>query len=102
MAGRSKGLVHAALLADKHPAGPAHVAWNDHGLADFAVAAGNFRMVGRKGARGAFAVHPDALALVADRVLFEFGDVVADIVHEVHLQLLPGPAEDRGEDFAGL
>ena len=77
------------MLADKHPTGPAHVAGNNHGLADLAIAAGNLRMVRWKGACGAFAVDPDALALTADGMLLELGDVVADIVHEVHLQLLP-------------
>src|SRR6266446_8449508 len=56
MTRRSKGLIHAPLLTDKHPTGPAHVAGNDHGLADLAIAAGNLRMVRRKGAGGAFAV----------------------------------------------
>src|SRR5262249_21194977 len=102
VAGGAERLLHAAGLADEHPARPAHVAGDDHRLADLAVQRRDLRVVGREGPRRALAVHPDALLLAADGALLELGDVVADVVDEVHLQLLPAAAEDVGEDLAGL
>src|SRR5437764_1029134 len=43
MAGRAEGLVHAPLLAHQDPAGPTHVAGNDHCLADRTVMCWDFR-----------------------------------------------------------
>ena len=40
VAGRAERLLHAARLADQHPAGAAHVAGDDHRLADLAVRGG--------------------------------------------------------------
>src|SRR5438105_1275342 len=48
------------------------------------------------------AMDPDALALAADRVLLKLGDVMADIIDQVHLELLPRTAKDRGENLACL
>ena len=45
---------------------------------------------------------PDLLALAVDGVLLELGDVMADVVDQVHLQFLPRAAKDLGEHFAGL
>src|SRR6266481_1803716 len=56
------------------------------------------RLARPKGARRPLAMHPDALALGADRVLLELGDVVADVVDQVHLQFLPRTAEHRSEE----
>ena len=38
----------------------------------------------------------------ADRVLLEFGDVVSDVVHQLHAERFPRLAEDLGENFARL
>ncbi len=62
VAGRAERLPHAALLAHQHPTGAAHVAGNDHRLADLLVGCGRLRMLGRKGPRRALAMHPYALA----------------------------------------
>lgn len=53
VAGRAKGLLHAAGLAGEDPARAAHVAGNDHRLADAAIHRGDFGMVGREGSPGA-------------------------------------------------
>ena len=59
-------------------------------------------MARREGPRRPLAVDPDLLLLAVDRVLLELGDVVAHVVDQVHLQLLPRLAEDLGEHLAGL
>src|SRR5207244_1571084 len=100
--GRTEGLFHAAGLTDQHPAGPAHVAWNDHGLTDYLVNRWYFWMIWRKCTGRSLAMDPDALSLAANRVFLELGNVVADIVNQIHLQFLPAPAKMCGKDFAGL
>src|SRR5262249_33713219 len=52
--------------------------------------------------RRALAVDPQLPLLAAGRVLLELGDVVGYVVDQVHLQLLPRPAEDLREHLAGL
>ena len=59
-------------------------------------------MARRERPRRPLAVDPDLLALAVDLMLFELGDVVADVIDQVHLQFLPRPAEDAREHFAGL
>src|SRR5256885_16764952 len=59
-------------------------------------------MIWRKSARCALAVHPQLLLFTINFVLLEFGDVVSHVVHEAHLQALPGTAEDLLKGFAGL
>ena len=100
--GRAEGLIHAALLTDEHPTRAAHVAWNEDRLPDRSVVCRNFGMPGRKRASRAFAMHPDFALFAADGVFFELGDVVGDVVHQAHVQVLPRAVEDRLEDFASL
>src|ERR1051326_7462648 len=57
---------------------------------------------GGKAGAAPLAVDPDALLLAGDRVLLELGDVVADVVDEVHLHFLPALAKDISEHLAGL
>src|SRR5262249_36868846 len=102
VAGRAEGALHAARLADQHPPRPPHVAGDYDRLADLAVRRGALRVARREGPRRPLAVDPEALLLAANLVLLELGDVVADVVDQVHLQLLPRAAEDVGEDLAGL
>src|SRR5207237_9047327 len=71
-------------------------------LSDRAVKSWNLRVMGRERPCRALAMDPDPLALAADGVLLELGDVVADVINQVHLQLLPRAAEDFREDLAGL
>src|SRR5438552_19199029 len=59
-------------------------------------------MAGWKGACRSLAVYPDLFRLVTDRVLLEFGDVVAHVVDQVHLHGLPRLAEDLGEYITRL
>src|SRR5690606_2615523 len=92
----------AAGLAGQDPARAAHVARDDHGLAELLVLVRKLGMAGRKSARGALAVHPKLALLPVVLVLLELGDVVRHVVDKVHLQLLPGAAENRLEALAGL
>src|SRR5205807_7114788 len=80
VARRAERAGHAAGLSHQHPARPPHVAGNNDRLPDRAVLRRHLGMAGRKSARGALAVHPNALLLALDRVLLELGDVVADVV----------------------
>src|SRR5438552_1587963 len=82
------------LPARQHPARPPHVAGDDDRLAGLAVRGRDLGVPRREGPRRPLAVDPHPLAPAADGVLLELGDVVADVVHQVHLQLLPGAAED--------
>src|SRR5262249_36809190 len=102
VAGRAEGFFPAACLTDQDPAGPAHGAWGGDRLGGFLVPGRDFRMAGRVGARRPLAMHPDLAPLAAGGMLLELGDVVADVVDQVHLHLLPRAAEDAAEDLAGL
>ena len=95
VAGRAERLLHAARLADQHPARPAHVAGDDHRLADLAVQRRHLRMARRERPRRPLAMDPDLLLDAVDRVLLELGDVVAHVVDQVHLQLLPRSGRRR-------
>ncbi len=56
-----------------------------------------------EGAGRPLAVDDDLLAAAsADVVVLELGDVVGNVVDEVHAELFPGHAEHAGEDLAGL
>src|SRR5262249_11372019 len=102
VARRAERPLHAARLTDQHPTRPAHVAGNDHWLADLAVHRRQFRMARRECSRRSLPVDPHPLGLAADGMLLELGDVVTDVVDQVHLQRLPLLAEDVLEDLAGL
>src|SRR5439155_24254917 len=97
-----ESLFHTPLLTHQHPTRPTHVAGDDHRLADRAVKSRDLRVMGRERPCRALAMDPDPLALAADGVLLELGDVVADVINQVHLQLLPRAAENFREDLAGL
>ena len=60
-------------------------------------------MTRREGARRSLAVDADLLRLAAaDRVLLELGDVVGDVVDQLHAERFPRLAEDLREDLARL
>src|SRR5262249_22975869 len=102
VAGCAGRLLHAPRLAHQHPAGPAHIARNDHPLADPAIHPGHLGVLRRKAPRRPLAVPRATLSLAADGVLLEFRDIVAHIVDQVHLQFLPRTAEDFGKYLASL
>src|SRR5262249_55570825 len=100
--GGAKGLLHASRLANEYPARAAPVARDDDWPADPAVNGWNLGVARREGACGPLAVDPDLLRVTADRVLFELGDVVADVIEQIHLHGLPSLPEHLGEHFARL
>src|SRR5258708_1346065 len=102
MASRAERSCHAAGLANEHPARCAHVAGNDYRLTDPAIEIRDFRVIGRKGACRPLAMDPNPFAFIVDRMLLELGDVMANIVNQVHLHFLPGAAEYFGEYFPSL
>ena len=59
-------------------------------------------MVRRERPGRSLAMDPQPLSLAVRLMFLELGDVMADVIHQVHLQFLPGPAEDRSEYLAGL
>ena len=89
VAGRAERLLHAARLADQHPTGPAHVAGDDHRLADLR----DRRRALRDGPAETPASPPcdaptRACVPAVDVVLFELGDVVGHVVDQVHAAAL--------------
>src|SRR5690349_5640928 len=93
VAGSSERLLHAPLLSNEHPTGPAHVARDDHGLTDGLVLRRRLGMMRGKRPRGTLAMDPDFLLLAIYGVLFELRDVVSHIVNQAHLQRFPAFAE---------
>src|SRR5690606_24494144 len=96
VARRAEGLARS-LGAGEDEGIAAHVAGDDHGLADVAIGAREQRMALGERARRAFSMDEQALlrAVDPDRVLFELRDVVADVVDG-----LERGAEHAREDVA--
>src|SRR6185437_7472382 len=94
VAGGAKGFLHAARLTDQHPTRASHIAGDDDRLADFAIDERHFGMSRRKRSRRPLAMHPHLFALAVDDMFLELGDIMADIVDEIHLQFLPRATED--------
>src|SRR5262249_29581681 len=100
VARRAERPLHAARLTDQHPTRPAHVAGNDHWLADLAVHRRQFRMARRECSRCSLPVDPHPLGLAADGVLLELGGVVTKVVDPVLMQLFQLLAEELLEELA--
>lgn len=62
--------------------------------ASYLVVDRNEWMVGREGSGGAFAVNQQCFLLPVHDVLFHFGDVVRDVVDDVHVQVVWCGGED--------
>lgn len=54
-------------------------------------------MMRREGTRGPFAMDEQGLELAIDHVLFDLGDVVRDVVDEVHVEVIGRRLEDFGK-----
>jgi hypothetical protein len=97
-----KGVRHAPVLTGQHPTRSPHISWDEYRLADLTVAVGHFGVSGWKCSRGSFAVHPNLAIHAACVVTFELGNVMSDIVDQVHLHLFPVSSEYRFKRLAGL
>jgi hypothetical protein len=100
VAAASEGVGHGPLAPDEDVAGPAHVAGYEHGLADTAVAVGQFGVARRKGAGGPLAMHAQLYAFTLHVVGFHLRDVVSHVVHQVHAESFGLGLEDFGEGLA--
>mmetsp|Transcript_7793 Transcript_7793/g.19842 ORF Transcript_7793/g.19842 Transcript_7793/m.19842 type:complete len:223 (+) Transcript_7793:15-683(+) len=90
-------LLHALGRARQDVAARAHGAPDEHGLPRVLVVHRYQRVVRGERARGALAVHQQRLQPPVHHVLLYLGDVVAHVVHHVHVQVVRGAVEHLGE-----
>ncbi len=93
VAGAAERFVHCFGLAGKHIGSGPHVPRNQHRLADAPVASGNGFMARRIGPRRSLAVHAEFFLLSGHGKFLDFGDIVADVIHQPHPQLAGGSAQ---------
>src|SRR5271166_4573368 len=103
MAGGTEGVLHRSWLTDQDPACRSHAAGDEHGLTDPGIGSGDLGMAGGKRSRRPLTMHANLRApALADVVILELGDVMGDVVNEVHPELLPGLAENPRKDLTRL
>src|SRR5581483_4708386 len=82
----AEGLAHAAFGADEKIGVASHVPWDEHGLADRAVAHRHVGVPRRERARRTLAVHHEPSRTALHLVHLGLGDVVRHVVHEAHAE----------------
>mmetsp|Transcript_94914 Transcript_94914/g.226019 ORF Transcript_94914/g.226019 Transcript_94914/m.226019 type:complete len:221 (-) Transcript_94914:688-1350(-) len=100
MAGAAKCFSHAFVGTSQHVRAGSHGASDDDGLAGQLIIHRNQWVVRRKGSGGAFSVHQQLLALAIYEMFFHLGDIVGDIVNNMHIQIFRRLIEDLGESLA--
>mmetsp|Transcript_22187 Transcript_22187/g.66393 ORF Transcript_22187/g.66393 Transcript_22187/m.66393 type:complete len:255 (+) Transcript_22187:57-821(+) len=101
VAGAAERVAHALVSACQDVGARAHGPTDDHWLPSQLVIDRDERVVRRECACGAFPVHEQLLAVPIDHVLLDLGDVVRDVVDDVHVQVFRRLVEHLGECLPG-
>ena len=91
---------HRLIRADQHVRTAPHVARNQDGLADGLIRRRHAGMLRRKRPRRALAVNAELALFAVNQVRLELGDIVRDIVNQVHLQFARRFLQDMFKRFA--
>ena len=100
VAGTPEGFLHGLLSPHKHVGARPHIAGDQYGLARLAELLRQRRVAGREGAGGPLAVDAEGHLFPVHDVLFDLGDVVADVVDEPHAETAGAQPEGTLESLA--
>lgn len=93
-------LLKCFFRAEEEVASCFHASADNDGLSDFAQGGCEFLAAGAKAACGSFAVDEEFFLFAVNVVFFEFGDVVRNVVHQVHFHFFRALFKDSLEAFA--
>ena len=82
MARAAESFFHGGFGSDEQIRIAPHVAGNQHRLAELLVSRGYLRMTRSEGAGRAFAMDAESALLTLDDMLFNFRNIVADVVNQ--------------------
>lgn len=97
MGGAAERFFERVLGSEQEVAAGFHAAAEDDGLADVLELFGEFWPSWAEASRGAFAVDEYFFGFAVDAVFFFFGNVVRDVVNEVHVHVFRAFVEDFAE-----
>lgn len=96
----AEGLLHALLRSGQNVTAGAHGTTNKDRLTSELIVHRDERMVRRERPGGALAMNQQLALLAIDHVVLHLGNVVRDVVDDVHVEIIRGGVEHLGEGLA--